>query len=128
MFTNREEAITAGGSWGMAHKLKVAWAKANDDEARRIAIQGAALARTAFTHEAQLLCLQRIVETYGKLKHYQAPPLVMPQCEVAARCEKADSSVTQPTLLFKRTAHSAGVWRTSWKPIATWSITLILYL
>jgi len=46
---------------------RVAWAREHDDEARRIAARGAAFARMAFSHEAQLLCLQRIVEAYTML-------------------------------------------------------------
>eukprot|EP00435_Cladocopium_sp_Y103_P043327 s1346_g12.t1 len=41
---------------------RVAWAKAHDEEARVIAARGAALAREAFSHEAQLFCLLRMIQ------------------------------------------------------------------
>mmetsp|Transcript_94082 Transcript_94082/g.172475 ORF Transcript_94082/g.172475 Transcript_94082/m.172475 type:complete len:114 (+) Transcript_94082:1-342(+) len=43
------------------------WARDHDEEARRIVIRAAALARTMFGHEAQLLCLQKTIEAYAKL-------------------------------------------------------------
>eukprot|EP00913_Durusdinium_trenchii_P033956 g31785.t1 len=41
---------------------RIAWAKAHDEEARRMAARGAALARQAFRHEAQLFCLLRMLQ------------------------------------------------------------------
>eukprot|EP00434_Breviolum_minutum_P014500 symbB.v1.2.012785.t1/scaffold859.1/size157342/10 len=41
---------------------RIAWAKAHDEEARLIAARGAALAREAFSHEAQLFCLLRMLQ------------------------------------------------------------------
>eukprot|EP00438_Fugacium_kawagutii_P033414 Skav204341 [mRNA] locus=scaffold55:252104:253188:+ [translate_table: standard] len=41
---------------------QVAWARAHDAEARLIAARGAAVAREAFSHEAQLFCLRRVVQ------------------------------------------------------------------
>lgn len=44
---------------------QVLWAKEHDEDARLIAAQGASLARRAFSHEAQLYCLQRMLEEYA---------------------------------------------------------------